>query len=107
MTAQVVTLGYDDTGSVRTKIWRAQVVADGSGNWSVDYTEAGFSAAPIVVASGQNNTGTLVDQAWAHVQSASATAATGTAIRGANLAALGATVRTAPGVSVNVVAVGT
>lgn len=98
--------GPGATGASAVKIWRQQVAADGSGGWDVDYSSAGFSGIPIVVATAQNNTGTVTEQAWAHVNTASSTAASGTALRGADLAAFGDTVRTAPGVSVNVIAVG-
>jgi hypothetical protein len=79
-----------------------------SGNWSVDYTEAGFINAPVVTATLQLQDADVYDRGFASTSSApTSTAAAGYAIRGSNLVALGSTTRTVPdGTIVHVMAIG-
>ena len=79
-----------------------------SGNWSVDFTEAGFINAPVVTATLQLLDTDVYDRGFASTSSApTATSAVGYAVRGANLAILGSTQRTVPdGTMVHVMAIG-
>lgn len=89
------------------KIWRGTVTSDGSGDFTVDYSSKSFSAAPTVTVSAQLSTTTITDRAWATLAGAPSTSGcAGYTLRGDDLASLGATVRTAPSVTVNVIAIG-
>lgn len=100
--------GYNSGGLVAgMKIWIGSATTDGSGDWSADFSAAGFGGAPTVLALPILNTATVTDMLWSSVTTVSATEATGTAIRGAVLAILGATLRrSAAGATVQVIAIG-
>jgi hypothetical protein len=82
------------------------------GAWSVTFTGEGssphFAQAPIVTATAQLEDTDVYDRAWASLSTApTTTGAAGYGLRGANLGALGATVRTVPdGTVIHVIAIG-
>ena len=88
-------------------IWIVTTTTTG-GSWSVDYTEAGFTSAPVVTATLQLQDTDVYDRGFASTSSApTATSASGYAMRGNNLLALGSTTRTVPdGTIVHVMAIG-
>lgn len=88
------------------KIWVGSTTTT-SGAWSVDYTAAGFTAAPEVIPTVQLSAANVYDRGWASLSSApTQTSAAGYGLRGDNLAILGPTVRTVPdGTVVRVIAI--
>lgn len=88
-------------------IWMITTTTTG-GNWSVDFTEAGFISAPVVTATVQLSGANVYDRGFASTSTApTTTGAAGYAIRGNNLLALGSTTRTvADGTVVHVTAIG-
>jgi hypothetical protein len=89
------------------KLWTGSTTTT-SGAWTIDYTAAGFTGAPTVIPTAQLSDANVYDRGWASLSSApTQTSAAGYGIRGANLALLGATVRTVPdGTIIHVIAIG-
>ncbi len=90
------------------RIWTGSTTTDANGDWMISFTGVTFLAAPVVLAAPVYNTTTVTDMiVAAAVRSVSTTQAIGTAVRGANMLALGPSVRRASaGVDVAVVAIG-
>lgn len=99
---------YNASGAVPLpKIWSGTVVTNASGVWTVDYTNAGFTATPRLTSSATNagaTAGTLVNT---KTTSKSATGASGIAAAPA-LAVLGilSVSLVGAGVSIDVIAIG-
>ena len=89
------------------KTWIGTTTTTG-GAWSVDYSSAGFTSPPIVVATAQLQDVDIFDRAFASLSSAPTTTnATGYSVRGSNMLILGSSVRTAPdGTIIYVIAIG-
>lgn len=100
---------YNSGGEVASpiKIWTGKVTTDGDGSLTVDYSSAGFSAPPVVSLSAHSDsTNTTRDRAWSTLQgSPTATSARIYTIRGALISGA-SSIRTAPNVKVDVMAVG-
>lgn len=94
------------------KIWAGTVTSDGNGDFTVNYSSAGFTAPPMVTVSAlSTNTDTVRDKEWATLrQTPTATSANGYTLRGNLIIAIligGAeTVRDAGNVAVHVQAIG-
>tara|TARA_R110001592_G_scaffold350999_1_gene647814 strand:+ start:33364 stop:33885 length:522 start_codon:yes stop_codon:yes gene_type:complete len=89
------------------KIWHGTVTSDGSGDFAVDYSSKSFASPPTVTVSAQLSTATVTDRAWATLAGApTSSACAGYTLRGVTIAAVGETVREAPSVVVNVIAIG-
>lgn len=88
-------------------IWMGTATVSG-GTWSVNYSAAGFIEAPVVMATPILNAANVYDRAFASLSGTpTLTGASGYAVRGANLALLGATTRTVPdGTVIHVIAIG-
>ncbi len=98
---------WKDSVQLRSPIIWIKTVTTVGGAWSVDYSEAGFSAVPIVTATPQLKDTDVFDRAYGSVSDVSTTAAAGYCTRAANLLVLGPTVRTVPdGTVVHIVAIG-
>lgn len=105
---------YNSSGeiSAQVKIWTGTVTSDGNGDFTVNYSSAGFTAPPMVtVAALSTNTDTVSDKAWATLrETPTATSANGYTLRGALIVTLlrggGETVRDAGSVVVQVHAIG-
>lgn len=90
-------------------IWAGTTTTDGSGNWSINYSSAGFSATPRVFVSAQGVTSGRGDRVFAEVTTKSATAAAGGCSRAtsSSFLGLGTTLNNAPtGTVVDVLAIG-
>jgi len=89
------------------RIWMGTTTTTG-GAWTVDYTEASFTKAPMVFPVIQLSDTDIFDRGMASLSSApTAASASGYGVRGANLLVLGATVRTVPdGTTVHIIALG-
>ena len=95
----VSTYGFLDSTGASGKMgeWFGTGTTDALGAWAVDYTEAGFTAAPFVKVNTILNTATDYDNVWdGGTRTCTSTAAAGICLRGANLLVLGPTVRQAP-----------
>lgn len=78
------------------KIWVGSTTTT-SGEWTIDYTAAGFTSPPAVIPTAQLSDTDVYDRGWASLSSSpTSTSASGYGLRGANLALLGPTVRTVP-----------
>lgn len=90
-----------------SKVWVGTVTTT-TGLWSVDYSAAGFTKAPLVIPTAQLSDDDVFDRAFASLSTPpTVTGAAGYGLRGANLLALGATLRTVPdGTTIHVVALG-
>lgn len=66
------------------KIWTGTVTSDGNGDFTVDYSSAGFTAPPMVTVSAlSTNTDTVRDKEWATLrQTPTATSANGYTLKG-------------------------
>lgn len=98
-------------GSGPLRVWTGTATSNGDGNWSVNYTAAGFTAPPVVTATAVSpTTDTVQDRAWATLTGVTATGASGYTIRGNLIVSLliggGVTTRTAGGTAVHVQAIG-
>lgn len=98
--------------SAQVKVWAGTVTSDGNGDFTVDYSSAGFTAPPIVTVSAlSTNTNTIRDKEWATLHGTpTATQALGYTLRGNLIIAIlvgGAeTIRDAGNVVVHVQAIG-
>ncbi len=100
--------GSNVGGEAPLKIWRGSATTDAQGNFSVDYSAAGFADVPDVFVVGVVNAAAATDKVWATVTTRTSTGATGSALRGLVMLVLGASVRVAAaGATVSVLAVGT
>lgn len=94
------------------KVWRGRVQSNANGEFVIDYTSAGFSAAPTVSVSAESpSTGTVQDRAWATLKGQpTAQGCAGYTLRGQLIITIllggAATTRTAPSTWVNVIAIG-
>ena len=88
-------------------IWIGTTTTTG-GAWSVDYSQAGFTSAPVVTATALLNASNVYDRANASLSATpTTTAASGYGTRWANLSLLGSTARTVPdGTVIHIVAIG-
>lgn len=88
------------------RFWVGSTTTTG-GEWTIDYTAAGFTAPPEVIPTAQLSDADVYDRGWASLSSApTETSASGYGLRGANLALLGPTTRTVPdGTVVRVIAI--
>lgn len=101
-------LGYTSAGAAQgLKLWIGSTTSDGSGVWSVDVTAAGFTSVLGAIPACVLSTATVTDRAWATLASVSTSTITGYTLRGITPVVLGMTIRTAPGVPVYVLVVGT
>lgn len=108
MSDHIATWGYDTNGIMDgPMIWTGKVTTTG-GAWTVDYTAAGFTELPLVMATLVLAGSNVYDRGFASLSAApTLTGATGYGVRGANLLALGSTTRTVPdGTVVHVIAIG-
>jgi len=89
------------------KIWMGSTTTTG-GAWSIDYTTAGFGNIPKILPMPELSAANVYDRAFCSLSTApTSTSAAGYALRGANLALLGPTVRTVPdGTSIHIIAIG-
>ena len=79
------------------RLWVGSATTDANGDWSIDYTAAGFAEVLYVAPVPLQDAGAVQDLILtAGLRTVSTTGASGTALRGANLAELGPTVRRAP-----------
>lgn len=108
---------YNSSGLIgsETKIkqWVGTVVSDGSGDFTVNWSSAGFTQPPfnVMVTAFTPTTDTVVDRAWATMRLGfTNTQGQGYTLRGNTIITLliggAATIRTAPNVIVHVVALG-
>lgn len=90
-----------------SKVWVGTTTTTG-GEWSVDYTAAGFADVHIVLPTAQLEETNVFDRGFASLSSEpTLTSASGYGLRGANLLALGSTLRAVPdGTTIHVVALG-
>lgn len=94
------------------KVWRGRVQSNANGEFAIDYTSAGFSAAPTVSVSAESpSTDTVQNRAWATLQGQpTAQGCAGYTLRGQLIVTIllggAVTTRTAPSTWVNVVAIG-
>lgn len=106
---------FDSNGEVdaKIKIWTGLVTTDSTGRLTVDYSSAGFTSPPKVsVSAHSDSTNTLQNREWATLRgSPSTNSARIYTIRGNVIISLllggGVTIRTAPNVKVDVIAIGT
>lgn len=89
------------------RIWMG-VTTTTAGEWTIDYSSAGFTKAPMVFPMIQLSDADVYDRGMASLSTApTPTSAAGYGLRGANLLALGSTIRTVPdGTTVHVIALG-
>lgn len=108
MTTHIAVWGQDAAGIMSGPVVWMGTATVTSGAWSVDYTDAGFLDAPIVVATPVLNASNVYDRAFASLSGTpTTTGAAGYAVRGANLIAVGATTRIVPdGTVIHVIAIG-
>lgn len=108
MSDHIAAWGYNAGGIMNGPVVWIGTTTTSGGNWSVDYTAAGFISAPVVQATLLLNASNVYDRGFASLSGApSTTVASGYGTRGANLALLGPTTRTVPdGTVVHVTAVG-
>lgn len=98
---------YNSGGQVASpKVWYGTVTSDGNGDFSISYTSAGFTVAPVVQVSTVHSTATQIDRAWATLATVSTTTATGYTLRGAAVSGSGDSTRTSPNTVVHVMAIG-
>lgn len=105
---------FDSTGALTeaTKVWRGRVTSNADGVFTVDYSSAGFTEAPMVEVSAESpGTDTVRDRAWATLRGTPTTSsASGYTLRGDLIVTIllggSSTVRTAPNTAVNVIAIG-
>lgn len=98
---------YGASGALTgARFWLGSATADGSGNWTVDLSTASFTSVLGACATAHLAAANVYDRAFASISALSTSACSGYAVRGANLAILGSTVRTAPGALVYVVVCG-
>lgn len=90
------------------RVWVGTATTNASGVWSVDYSSAGFTAAPIVQAQPVASGTAAVNLSFANPQSISATACSGIAGAGAAVSLLGGlgVGLLGAGVTIHVVAIG-
>lgn len=89
--------------------WTGRTTTDANGAWSINFSSAGFSAAPKVFAQAVGASDNRGDRVFAEVTSTSATAAAGGCSRAtsSSFLGLGTTLNNAPtGTAVDVLAIG-
>ena len=88
-------------------IWIGTATTTG-GAWTVDYTQAGFTSAPVVTPTALLNASNVYDRANASLSGTpTLTSASGYSTRWANLVGFGSTARTVPdGTVIHIVAIG-
>lgn len=101
-------LVYDVSGAVASpKIWYGVVTSDSNGDFTVNYSTAGFASIPIVNVTAPLTAVNVQDRVWATLQNnATTTTVSGYTIRGAAVLIGGNSVRTAPNTTVMIMAVG-
>jgi len=101
-------LVYNVTGAAPSpKIWYGLVTSDVNGDFTVDYSSAGFTVAPVVTATARLSTATMEDRAWATLSTVqTTTTAAGYTLRGTALVGNGSTIRTSPNTVVMIMAIG-
>jgi hypothetical protein len=101
-------LVYNVTGAAPSpKIWYGLVTSDVNGDFTVDYSSAGFTVAPVVTATARLSTATMEDRAWATLSTVqTTTTAAGYTLRGTALVGNGSTIRIAPNTVVMIMAIG-
>lgn len=108
MTKRPFTMICNDAGCFdEAMIWVGSTTTTG-GAWTVNYSAAGFDSAPKVLPIPELSAANVYDRAFASLSTApTSTEAAGYALRGANLALLGPTVRTVPdGTTIHIIAIG-
>lgn len=108
MSDHIATWSHDANGLMAGPLlWTGTTTTTG-GAWSVDFTGAEFLQPPVVVATLLLNDADVYDRGFASLSAApTTTTAQGYGVRGANLLAVGATLRTVPdGTVVHVLALG-
>jgi hypothetical protein len=89
------------------KIWYGTVTSDVNGVFTIDFSSAGFTVAPVITATAALATGVVSDRVWATLNGApTTTSGGGYTLRGVSLSGNGETVRIAPSTIVRVIAVG-
>lgn len=90
------------------KIWYGTVTSDTNGDFTINYSSAGFTIAPVIhVTALSPVTSVISDRVWATLQGTpTTTSASGYTMRGITLVVLGVAVRIAPNTTVMVMAVG-
>lgn len=106
----IVAYGPQGELSQQLKIFTGFATADGNGNFTVNYSAAGFTQTPVVSVTAVLNTGTVTDKAFTAISSASSTQVTGTVLRGNVIVSIligGApSVRIAPNSQIQITAIG-
>ena len=99
---------YNSGGQAASpKIWYGTVTSDVNGAFTVSISSAGFTQVPVVTVTAQLSTATIIDRAWATLSTApTTTSVSGYTLRGNPITGSGDSVRLAPNVTVNIMAVG-
>ncbi len=99
---------YNASGQAASpKIWYGTVTSDVNGDFTVNYATAGFTVAPVVTVTARLSTGVIIDRTWATLSTApTTTTAAGYTLRGNPVSGSGNSVRFAPNVTVNIMAIG-
>ncbi|QHZ60016.1 hypothetical protein PJKIFABJ_00080 [Pseudomonas phage PE09] len=101
-------LVFNGSGAAASpKIWYGTATSDVNGEFTVNISTAGFTLAPVVTVSAQLSAAALIDRAWATLSIApTTTSVSGYTLRGNPITGSGDSVRLAPNVTVNIMAVG-
>lgn len=101
-------LVYNVAGATASpKIWYGTAVSDANGEFTVNYSTAGFTVTPIIHVTATLTTATLTDRAWATLAAnANTTSVSGYTVRGTGILIGGNSVRTSPNTTVMIMAVG-
>lgn len=101
-------LVFNGSGAAASpKIWYGTVTSDANGLFTVNTSTAGFTVAPVVTVSAQLSAAALIDRAWATLSIApTTTSVSGYTLRGNPITGSGDSVRFAPNVTVNIMAIG-
>lgn len=101
-------LVFNGSGAAASpKIWYGTVTSDVNGEFTINISTAGFTLAPIVTVSAQLSAAALIDRAWATLSIApTTTSVSGYTLRGNPITGSGDSVRLAPNVTVNIMAIG-
>lgn len=108
MAEHISVWGTDTNGIMEGPMIWVGTTTTSSGAWSVNYSAAGFTEAPVIQATLILNSSNVYDRGWASLSAnPTTTGASGYGVRGQNLLVLGPTTRTVPdGTVVHVVAIG-
>ncbi|WYN05085.1 minor tail protein [Pseudomonas phage UNO-G1W1] len=101
-------LVFNGSGAAASpKIWYGTATSDVNGLFTVNISTAGFTLAPVVTVSAQLSAAALIDRAWATLSIApTTTSVSGYTLRGNPITGSGDSVRLAPNVTVNIMAIG-